>query len=145
MSLTPTKFAQDASIEYSSGTSITSSNLNSIQKGILYNNSKIDDLERVIDVLKDKINNSKLVFTDIVVESSAWQDSGIYKKYPYSASIKIPGVTSDMIPNVIFSQEMLDELVLASTCESYNGGIHIYAMNQASKDYTIPKIILWKE
>lgn len=145
MSLTPTKFTQDSATEYSSGVSITSNNLNSIQKGILYNSSKIDSLEETIEALKNKINNSKIIFTDIVVESSAWQNSNIYKKYPYSASIEIPEITSDMVPNIIFSQSMLDELILASTCESYNGGIHIYAMNQASKDYTIPKIILWKE
>ena len=145
MSLTPTKFTQDSATEYSSGVSITSNNLNSIQKGILYNNSKIDSLEETIEALKNKINNSKIIFTNIVVESSAWQNSDIYKKYPYSASIEIPEITSDMVPNIIFSQSMLDELILASTCESYNGGIHIYAMNQASRDYTIPKIILWKE
>lgn len=144
MSLTATEFLSDNALEYTNGVAITSENLNDIQKGILYNNIKISKLEKLIATLSDKIDSSQIILSNIEIDTTAWKDSEFYKRYPYQADISLPSVTSDMVPSIIFPQNMIDDLVMAPTCDSYNGGIRLYAMNKAIKNYTISKIILWK-
>lgn len=152
MSLTPTKFTQDTSTEYSSGVSITSDNLNSIQKGILYNNSKIDQLLSTISSLQTnitnlttQINNLKIVKKNISVPVSAWTKSNTYTEYPYQGTIAVENITKDMIPYICFPQEMITSLTLSPVCDTYNGGVHIYAQSEATKAFTIPTMIFYTE
>lgn len=154
MSLTPTKFTQDSATEYSKGEVITSVNLNSIQKGILYNNTQIEtindnlqDYNNTISNLTEQINNYRVIITNVTVTASQWikVNTTNYTKYPYRAALTLSNVTVDMTPDIFFPQAMIDDLILAPTCETYNGGIWIYSVNKAANSYTIPKIILWKE
>lgn len=152
MSLTPTKFTQDSATEYSSGVSITSNNLNSIQKGILYNNSKIDQLLSTINSLQTnitnltaKINSLKIVKKNVPVPVSAWASDTTYTQYPYRATISVENITKDMIPYICFSQDMITLLTLSPVCETYNGGVYVYAQSKATKAFTIPTMIFYTE
>lgn len=68
---------------------------------------------------------------DITVPTTGWtdSDSGTYSK---ACTISVSGVTSDMVPDIVFSIDYLDALTacgFATTCESINGGIVVYAQS----------------
>lgn len=105
----------------------------------------IDGINILYTELKEAIENLKnIIYTDIQVATTAWEKDSTYKNYSYAATLSIPKATTDMAPYIFFSQEMIDDLALAPTCDCSNGVIRIYAMNQATKAYTIPKIVLQK-
>lgn len=86
----------------------------------------------------------KLQFTDATVAASAFVDDATYTDYPYRASIALAGVTSSMIPEVIFAVPDAASGTFASGAESYNGGIYIYAADIPETSVMIPTIILWR-
>ena len=89
-------------------------------------------------------NHGKLQFTNTVVAPTAFVDDTTYEAYPYRAKIQLSGVTSTMIPEVIFGVADAMSGMFAPAAESYNGGIYIYATGQPEANITIPTILLWK-
>lgn len=83
-------------------------------------------------------------FTDTVVQTSQWGSPTMYEDFPYYAQIPLDGITSAMIPEVIFSPTDAISGIFAPTAFSYDGFIHILASEQPSAAITIPTIILWR-
>lgn len=86
----------------------------------------------------------KLTFTNVVVQTSQWGSPTAYEDFPYYAQIPLDGITSAMIPEVIFSPTDAISGIFAPTAFSYDGFIHILASEQPSAAITIPTIILWR-
>lgn len=86
----------------------------------------------------------KLQFTNTVVPTTAFASDVTYSDYPYKATVPLSGALSSMTPNVIFAMAEATSGVFAPVCESYNGGIYLYATEVPASSITIPNIILWK-
>lgn len=84
----------------------------------------------------------KLLFTDVEVTPAGFMENEIYEAYPYRAEIALEGVTSGMIPEVVFYPG--DVGVFAPVAESYNGGVYIYASDIPEESITIPTIVCWR-
>lgn len=84
----------------------------------------------------------KILFENIDVYPSAFAETNIYEDYPYSAEISLSGVTSSMIPDVIFFPG--DAGIFAPVAACYNGGVYIYASEIPEEAITIPTIICWR-
>lgn len=70
---------------------------------------------------------SILVFEDITVPDSAWEESATYADYLYSADISCIGVTAEYTPSVLFSLSDAKSGLFAPVSESFDGGVRIYA------------------
>lgn len=82
-----------------------------------------------------------LAFTDITVDSEAWQEDETYGDYPFRAAVTLEGITEDFAPSVTFRPEVTIENIFAPVAESYNGGIYIYACESPAETVTIPAIV----
>ena len=61
------------------------------------------------------------------VTSSAWSSDNTYEDYPYRATLTVSGMTSSHVPEVIFDGTDEDTEKVAPHCQSYSGGVYIYA------------------
>lgn len=91
-----------------------------------------------------KVEKQKLLFTSTSVATNAWASDSTYSDYGYKATIALAGVTSSMIPEVIFGMTEATSGTFAPVCETYNGGIYLYASSAPSSAITIPTIICWR-
>lgn len=87
---------------------------------------------------------AKLQFTNTSVTASAFVSDSTYADYPYRAAVALTGVTSTMIPEVVFPVSALADNEFAPVAECYNGGVYIYAADVPESDITIPTIICWR-
>lgn len=87
----------------------------------------------------------KLMFTNTVVQATAFIADATYTDYPYRASVALSGVISGMVPEVILGLEDATSGLFAPVAESYNGGVYIYASSAPSASITIPTIICWRD
>lgn len=87
---------------------------------------------------------AKLKFEDTTVETSAFVSDTTYEDYPYRAAVALTGVTSSMIPEVVFPVSALANIDFAPVAECYNGGVYIYATDVPESAITIPTIICWR-
>ena len=67
-----------------------------------------------------------------------------YANFGYKKALTLSGVTSTMIPEVIFNTTQAMAGVYAPTVDSYNGGIYLYATEVPIDVFTIPVIICWR-
>lgn len=86
----------------------------------------------------------KLLFTNVSVSASAFVSDSTYEDYGYRASVALSGVTSSMIPEVVFSLADVSGGNFAPVAETYNGGIYLYAADVPESQITIPTIICWR-
>lgn len=71
---------------------------------------------------------SVLTFSNnVTVATSAWSSNSTYTAYPYRASVAYAGVTADYFPDIVFNPNGADFGKLAPICETYAGGVYIYA------------------
>ena len=61
------------------------------------------------------------------VATSAWSSNSTYSAYPYRASVTVSGMTANHVPGVVFDPDDADYGKLAPVCDSYAGGVYIYA------------------
>lgn len=87
----------------------------------------------------------KRVVTNKVVAKAAFKSNNTYADYPYRASIAINGVTTDMIPEIIFDVADAISGNYSPVAQTYNGGVYIYAASPPDNNLTIPTIIVWRE
>ena len=87
----------------------------------------------------------KRVVTNKVVAKEAFTSNNTYADYPYRASIAINGVTTDMIPEIIFDVTDAISGNYSPVAQTYNGGVYIYAASPPDNNLTIPTIIVWRE
>lgn len=88
--------------------------------------------------------STKLVFNGVSVETDAFVNDTTYPDYPYRAAIAIDGVTSDMIPEVIFDMDDCTSGIFAPLANTYNGGVYIYTAGVPDEIVVIPTIIIWR-
>lgn len=84
----------------------------------------------------------RLSFTDVAVSSSAFASNSTYADYPYAASIALAGVSSSMIPEIIFNLSDMNG-TFAPMCSTYDGGVNIYSSAVPASSITIPTIKCW--
>lgn len=83
-----------------------------------------------------------LIFTNTSVLTSAFVSDSTYSSlgFGYRATISLAGVTSTMVPRVVFGLQDVITNNFAPVAASYNGGIYIYARAVPSATTTIPTI-----
>lgn len=100
--------------------------------------------KKYADTIEAAAEKKKLTFFNKSVSASSFRSDSTYTDYPYRAAIYLSGVTSGMIPEVIFAPADAMSGNFASVAAAYNGGIYIYAAEQPSASITIPTILCWK-
>lgn len=100
--------------------------------------------KKYADTIEAAAEKKKLTFFNKSVSASSFGSDSTYTDYPYRAAISLSGVTSGMIPEVIFAPADAISGNFASVAAAYDGGIYIYAAEQPSASITIPTILCWK-
>ena len=90
------------------------------------------------------LEHEKLQFNSTSVAANAWVADSTYTDFGYKASVTLTGVTSSMIPEVVFGVTEAISGNFAPVAETYNGGIYLYASSAPSAAITIPTIICWQ-
>lgn len=91
------------------------------------------------------VKNSVKVVKDISVPSANFYNSNGINNYPWRAAVAISGVTSTMMPEVTFGVDDAISGILAPVCDSYDGGVYIYANSQPTKAVSVASIIIHKQ
>lgn len=86
----------------------------------------------------------KLQFNNTLVNAASFVADSTYDDYGFRAAVTLSGVTSTMIPEVVFSLADAVSGIFAPIAESYNGGVYLYASDVPESAITIPVIICWK-
>lgn len=86
----------------------------------------------------------KLSFSNTIVAVASFVADSTYTDFPYRASVPLTGVTSSMIPEVVFGVVDAMSGIFAPCAETYNGGVYIYASELPSAAITIPTILCWR-
>lgn len=97
------------------------------------------------DMARENLNAQKkrLTFTNTSVATSAWVADETYTDYPYRAAIPLTGVTAASFAEVVLSPTDAVSGAYAPVCETYAGGIYLYANAVPSAAMTIPAIVIW--
>lgn len=78
------------------------------------------------------------------IATSAWASDTTYADYPYRASIALPSITTVSFVEIVFSPADATSGNFAPVCDTYNGGIYVYAKAVPDAAITIPTIIVWR-
>lgn len=97
---------------------------------------KISPMETTVNNLTNKTK----FFTNKSIAVTAWASDGTYAQYPYRAAIALEGVTANHYPEVVFALGDATSGYFAPVCQSYAGGIYIYASAIPVAAITIPTI-----
>lgn len=95
--------------------------------------------------LNKKGNATLITATNTSVPVSAWTSDTTYADFPFRAGIPIAGCTANHKPDVTFKLTDAMSGNYAPVCESYAGGVYIYAATKPTATLTIPTILLLKE
>ena len=138
---------------------VTDERLNPDVCGIVTETVKIDtstmqsQFEALLHSIQDELAQleagtavelKKLQFNNTSVPASTFVADSTYGDYGFRAAVALSGVTSTMIPEVVFSLADAVSGIFAPIAESYNGGVHLYASSVPESDITIPTILAWK-
>lgn len=86
----------------------------------------------------------RLRFQNVVVNASAWVGDTTYTDYPYRANITLSGVDSTMFPDVVIDETDKGKYEFASSSDSYDGGIHLYASGIPENAITLRTVVCWR-
>lgn len=100
--------------------------------------------KKYADSIESAAEKKKLTFFNKSVSAASFGSDSTYADYPYRAAISLSGVTSGMIPEVIFSLADAVSGNFASVAAAYNGGVYIYAAEKPAAAITIPTIFCWR-
>lgn len=99
--------------------------------------------EAVLTEAVGNLNTGKepktLKFTN---KSATFTSGNGITNFGYRAAVPCEGVTSDMIPYVSFSGNNAGSGDYAPYCQTYNGGVYLYAA--VSGTITVPSIVFWR-
>lgn len=87
----------------------------------------------------------KRVVTNKTVAKANFVSDNTYTDYPYRAAITVNGVTTDMIPEIIFDLSDAISGNYSPVAQTYDGGVYIYAVSPPDNNLIIPTIIVWRE
>ena len=114
-------------------------NLHKVSKTGNYN-----DLLNRPTKLSDFTDDKVIKFTNTTIAASAFVADNNYSNYGYCASIGLSGVTANDTADIYFSGKQVEQEIYASFCESYAGGVKIYAAEKPSEAVIIPLILIHK-
>ena len=106
--------------------------------------SDVTNLQTTLDGKASSSHTHTVQATNISVATSAWASSTTYSNYPFQATITVSGVTSSMIPEVIFGLTEAESGNFAPIAASTTNGVIIYAKTQPTASITIPAVICHK-
>lgn len=86
----------------------------------------------------------KLTFSSTSVPAASFVSDSTYTDFPYRAAVALTGVSSSMIPEVVFGVSDAMSGNYAPVAETYDGGIHLYAAAVPDAAITIPTILAWR-
>ena len=78
------------------------------------------------------------------VATSAWASDATYADYPYRASVALPTITAVSFVEIVFSPVDATSGNFAPVCQTYAGGVYIYAKAVPDAAITIPTIVVWR-
>lgn len=84
--------------------------------------------------------NQTFLFENVTVTAGSFVSDATFETFPFRAAIPLAGITAQMIPNVIFSPTDAAAGMYAPVCQSYDGGVYIYAITTPAGTVTIPTI-----
>ena len=87
---------------------------------------------------------ARLTFTSKSVATSAWASNSTYTDFPYRAAVACTGVTAAMFAEVVLSPADATSGNFAPVCQTYAGGVYLYAKAVPDAAITIPTIIVWR-
>lgn len=93
-----------------------------------------------ITVLESSINNKIVVYENVSVPVSAWSSDSTYSGYSYRAAIICSGVTTDYIPEVVFSIAEAIGGNFAPIADTGTNTVYIYAITKPTAAITLPTI-----
>ena len=85
-----------------------------------------------------------LVFGPQTVQTSAWSADSSYKGYGFRAAVALSGVTADYFAYVAFGAVDAVGGKLAPFCDTYAGGVYIYAAEQPGEAVNIGSVLCSK-
>lgn len=93
-----------------------------------------------------KLSNDavRLRFQNIEVPTSAWAEDTTYANYPYRANVALSGVDSTMFPDVVIDETDKGKYEFASSSDSYDGGIYLYASSIPEGAVTLRTVVCWR-
>ena len=86
---------------------------------------------------------ARLTFENQTVDTTAWVSDSTYTDYAYAAQLALSNVTASMFAQVVFAPSDATGGNLAPVCNTYAGGVTLYAKAVPSSTLTIPTIIAW--
>ena len=86
----------------------------------------------------------KLTFSSTSVPAASFVSDSTYADFPYRAAVTLTGVSSSMIPEVVFGVSDAMSGNYAPVAEAYDGGIYLYAVAVPDAAITIPTILAWR-
>lgn len=87
---------------------------------------------------------ARLTFANKSVATSAWASNTTYTDFPYRAAVACTGVTAAMFAEVVLSPADATSGNFAPVCDTYAGGVYLYAKAVPDAAITIPTIIVWR-
>ena len=78
------------------------------------------------------------------IATSAWASDTTYADYPYRASVALPPITAVSFVEIVFSPADATSGNFAPVCDTYAGGVYLYAKAVPDAAITIPTIIVWR-
>ena len=78
------------------------------------------------------------------IATSAWASDTTYADYPYRASVALPTITALSFVEIVFSPADATSGNFAPVCDTYAGGVYLYAKAVPDAAITIPTIIVWR-
>ena len=78
------------------------------------------------------------------IATSAWASDATYADYPYRASVALPPITAVSFVEIVFSPADATSGNFAPVCDTYAGGVYLYAKAVPDAAITIPTIIVWR-
>ena len=78
------------------------------------------------------------------IATSAWASDTTYADYPYRASFALPSITALSFVEIVFSPVDATSGNFAPVCDTYAGGVYLYAKAVPDAAITIPTIIVWR-
>lgn len=102
-------------------------------------NAKLAQIETQQESINTLQSRNKF-YNNITVPTTSWSANATYPKYPYRASIVLNDITPQYYPEVIFNITEATSGLFSPICETYNGGVYLYAGGIPSTSITIPTI-----
>lgn len=80
-----------------------------------------------------------LDWVNVAVQPGSFAEDGTYEDFPFKASIPLNGAKESMAPEVVLP---VTDIQFAPVCESYEGGVSVWADEVPKEAVTLPRITM---